>query len=328
MSVIRFHGDGLFLYRTRRKFWRLQVQVILLCLTFSIFYAKMRARPQWAKRMEAYQMAAKYFGELVLRDRLSTEFMNVVGITADPFNDKDGFLKDCNDHNPRFNNCGPEIRYLYGKKRAEWATGFSSATMNLATTYHMVRGENPLTGVFDCVLALGGARWSPLDRLCHIINRMREGKAHAKKIVIAGSTRLLGPGEKELAFYAPDPEVTDEFGLCAGAREYVLNRYPDLQIVAVRKDDKRSGNDGVIDQVMEEIGGGKGLRIGAVTTQIYQAGLALDMARAQRRHGWLDFEAAGHCSTPWLEFDRNDDVYFIECLVLLYKACQAFHAGC
>ena len=130
--------------------------------------------------------------------------------------------------------------------------------------------------------------------------------------------------------YAPDAE--DEYGLGVGAQKRIQKRYPDLKVWAIRNDDPRSGNDGVIDKTVEvmrqELASFKPLRVAAVTTRIYVAALHLDMARAAKRHGWSQFFAAGHDSDPEVRFNRTISVYLTECLTTLRKAAIAAAEDC
>jgi hypothetical protein len=122
-------------------------------------------------------------------------------------------------------------------------------------------------------------------------------------------------------------EAENEFDLCKGAAEYIRKRHPELNIITVCKDDPKSGNDGVIDEVFN-VCGSKECRVAAVTTRIYVLGLELDMARAAKRHDWRAYAAAGHSTDPEMIFNRTDQTYLSECLTTLRKAAIAAAEGC
>ena len=270
-------------------------------------------------------------GELVLRNSASRMFLRAVGIEANPFTEMESFLLACQQANPRYKNGKDLVRFEL-EDEALWPQDVHDATLNLAGFLNMCRGETPLTGAWDIIIALGGARRSPLHRACYAAQAVVDVRATVSvAIAVAGSTRLLNDAEKaQVQDFAPGAET--EYDLCYGAAEKVKTHYPELNVVSICKDDAKSGNDGVIDQTIEvldpETAEHKPLRVAAVTTRIYTVGLHLDMAKAAKRHSWRDYAAAGHASDPETVFNRKTATYLSECLTTLRKAAIAHAEGC
>lgn len=270
-------------------------------------------------------------GSLLLRNHATRIFMRTLGITANPIEQFDLFLRECKRANPRYEGEKDRVRFQLEKDSRLWSEEARDAIFNLAGYLNMLRGETPLTGAFDYIITMGGARRAPLDRACFAAQAILDSRASASKgIVIAGSTRLLADDEKPLIQdYAPGAET--EHDLCVGACERILKRHPELKIFTVRHDNPRSGNDGVINEFMnnhnQRFSNNEPLRIAGVTTRIYTVGLHLDLARAANRYGWRDFFAAGHSSSPEMVFNRQDSTYLSECFTTLRKAAIAAAEG-
>lgn len=244
------------------------------------------------------------------------------------YTDPEAFRSACNERNPRFSSGEAIHRLDLSDDMIDWKEGLPGATLDLYDTFQMERQERVLKGSFDWVICPGGNRWSPYDRAAHAAQQIIDAIATSDHgIVIAGSTRPLNDKDKYAAMmYAAGAET--EYDLCLGAANKIQERYPNLTITTVCEDNPRSGNDGVIDRVMEEIGGGAGLSFGIVTTMYYYVGMCLDAARARKRHQWDSVRVAGHTTTPWMLLERTDLMKYCECLVTLYKASQAYEAGC
>jgi hypothetical protein len=254
-----------------------------------------------------------------------------MGIDADPINDTELFLEACSQANPRYQGGKDLVRFQLEQDETTWPEEVQDATMILAGHLGMLRDSTPLSGKYDMIIALGGARRSPLHRACYAAQAVVDKRASVSYILaIAGSTRPLGETEKaQVQDFAEGAET--EFDLCSGAAEVIRARYPDLHAEAVCNPDPKSGNDGVIDRSIEMLrlaAGQKTLRVAAVTTQIYVQGLYLDMARAAKRHGLHSSTAAGHSSDPEMVFNRTVSTYLSECLTTLRKAAIAAREGC
>lgn len=272
-------------------------------------------------------------GKTLLGQPAALIFLREFGITADPFRELPLFKEQCEKANDRYKDGKDLVRFQLESDPARLQTGEELSVLNLAGYLGMKHGETPLTGKWDTIIALGGARRAPLHRACYAAQALVDKRADARLLVIAGSTRLLKKEEIPLVQdYAPGATIdSTEYDLCVGAANKVLQKYPFLNVVTVCKDNPRAGNDDVIDQVMAEIPEhlGEGpYRITAVTTRIYVTGLELDMARAAKRHGWTGYGAAGHPTDPEGVFNRTIKIYSSECATIMRKAAVAAAEGC
>lgn len=264
-------------------------------------------------------------GSLILKSPASRMFLRASGIEVNPFTQLEAFKQACEQANPRYKGGRDLVRFQLEEDESNWPEEVTDATLNLAGFLGMCRGETPLTGEYDVIIALGGARRAPLHRACYAAQAIEDVRATADMIIVAGSIRQLAATEKPQD-YAVGADT--EYDLCVGAASWIQKRYPKLNISTVCKNDPRSGNDGVIDKVMQVLGASTPLSVAAVTTKIYAVGLHLDMARAARRHGWRGFLAAGHGSDPEMVSKRGLIPYYSECLTTLRKAAIAAAEGC
>jgi len=270
-------------------------------------------------------------GKLLLGQDATRLFLHEIGIEVDPIRELEDFKKACEQANPRYQGGRDLVRFQLEQDTSTWPAGVRYATMNFALRLGMTSGETPLNGEWDLIIALGGARRSPLHRACYAAQAIAESRAGAGILAVAGSTRLLNDIEKsQVQDFAPNAET--EYDLCVGAMNQVKKRYPKLTVAAICKDDPKSGNDGVIDQTIDalshELAIHKPLRVASVTTRIYVIGMELDMARAAKRHGWRGYAAAGHSSDPEMVFNRTISTYLSECLTTLRKAAIAAAESC
>lgn len=270
-------------------------------------------------------------GSLVLRNPATKIFLRAMKISSNPFSELDQFKLDCQKAHPRYKDGEDRVRFQLESDESLWPEEVIDATLNLAGFLNMCRGETPLTGKYDLVIALGGARRSPLHRACYAAQAVEDQRAETKCIVIAGSTRLLQESEKPIVQdFAPG--ALNEYDLCNGAAKKLLGRYPGFNVQTVCKDDPRSGNIGVIDEVMlwhtSNFPNSGPISVAGVTTRIYTVGLHLDLARAAKRYGWSNFLAAGHSTDPETVFNRTLTSYLAECLTTLSKAADAAAMGC
>lgn len=270
---------------------------------------------------------------LWFRDDAVKHFLDVMNIEADPIHELDRFLKTIEQLNPRYKGGRDLVRFQLEENANDWPPGVASATMILAKTFLMCHGETPLPSreEWDMIIALGGARRSILNRATYAAQAIKEGRADARILAIAGSTRPLLEKEIELTRdFAPDART--EYDLCVGAAGHIRKRNPEINIITVCEDNPRSGNDGVIDATIATCGNDldnqTSLKIAAVTTRIYVVGLGLDMARAALRHGWRAHFAAGHASDPEVVYNRSTATYLSEVLTTLRKIALAAAEGC
>ena len=135
-------------------------------------------------------------GKQLLRCDAAQIFLDAMGIDQDPIHDLEQFKLACEQNNPRYTGGKDLVRYELEKDDQKWKPQIRRATMNLANFLNMCRGETPLVGNFDLILALGGARRSPLHRACYAAQAIVDNRADAQFIAIACSTRPLRDDEK------------------------------------------------------------------------------------------------------------------------------------
>jgi hypothetical protein len=186
--------------------------------------------------------------------------------------------------------------------------------------------ETPLVGSFDAAISLGAARQANLDRLRYVAEAVHEGRAEAKRIIIAGSARKLNEAEQENTVnYAPG--ATTEFDLCVGAAATVEKEFPDLSIETIFVDDEKAHTAHVVERVLAALRANgalpEGASIGAVTTQIYQTATSFDVARAAKEFGVAATLTAGNPSDPNIVAKRTPATYLSEILRTLKAAAMA-----
>lgn len=279
----------------------------------------------------------KTSARLSLRQDNVLDFLDKFGIEADPIHELDEFLLACQQVNPRYQGNRDLVRFQLETDESTWDDSTIRAIMKLAKSWGMTHGDTMFSD-FDgnVIVALGGARRSPLLRALYAILATLDRKAYANLIIVAGSLRQLLDAEKLVTQdFAPDAQT--EYDLCVGARNMLLARYPHIKIETVCEDDPKSGNDGVIKAVMRACENRLATQYGfnaskmsfaGVTTQIYVRALDFDLARNAKIYGWSDYAAAGHCSDPEMVAKRTVATYLSECLTTLRKAALAAAEGC
>ncbi|MEI8060678.1 MAG: hypothetical protein WCG99_00055 [Candidatus Berkelbacteria bacterium] len=266
--------------------------------------------------------------KLTLLSDATQLFLEEIGIDADPIAEKEAFRKACEQANPRYKGGRDLVRFQLEEDSTQWKPQQLRATMILARELGMFN-EKRLEGNYDAIIALGGARRSPLHRACYAAEAIARGKAATKVLVIAGSNRPVNEAEqKTVRDFAP--EADEEIKICEGAAEVIKKRYPDIRVVTICNPDPKSGNRGVIQRVMAELDGlfhDKIRKVATVTTGIYRTALMFDMMMESPEHGWTYFDAAGHPSDPEMVFNRTTSTYCAENLTTLGKASDVAAIG-
>ena len=255
-------------------------------------------------------------------------FLEAIGIDADPIREPEAFQKACEQANPRYKGGKDLVRFQLEEDYTQWKPQQLRATMILARELGMFN-EKRLEGNFDVIIALGGARRSPLHRACYAAEAIARGKAATNALVIAGSTRPVNEAERAtVKDFAPDAD--EEIKICQGAAEVISKRYPNIRVITVCNPDPKSGNRGVIQRVMAELDGlfhNNIRKVASATTGIYRTALMFDMMMESPNFGWTYYDAAGHPSDPEMVFNRTTSTYCSEGLTTLSKACMAATMG-
>jgi hypothetical protein len=255
----------------------------------------------------------------------SREFLQHFGVEVDPIEQPEQFLGVVAQMDPRKKEGGKEERYLLEDDSTQWPEDAVATIMRTAESMGMLRAETPLVGEYDVVIVLGGARQSNLDRSRYAAESLREGRASARHLVVAGSSRRLKEAEQANASnYAPG--ATTEFDLCAGAAATVARENPGIPVSVQLIDEERVGAPTIINAVLSSLQVGKGAKVAAVTTQIYQPFTSLDLARAASEFGATETFTAGNPSDSNVVARRTPATYLSEILRTLKAATHAFQA--
>lgn len=271
------------------------------------------------------------------------EFLEHFGVELDPVNDYANFMEAMNQLNPRFSGERELVRYELEADQTEWSEDSKGVIMRAAEGMRMLESETPLTGDFDLVIALGGARQSNLDRTRYAAGAIANGEATASKVVVSGTDRELKEAEQDnTANYAPGAKT--EFDLCAGAAKTVKEENPELNVTAQRVPSHHYltimfgeiGTPSVIEDALSSFKTGldvvyprgkkdvlRAARVGVVTTQIYQASTELDLARIAKRFGITETQTAGNPSDPKVIEARTPATYLSEVCRTLRAAASA-----
>jgi hypothetical protein len=272
----------------------------------------------------------------------------------DPVQAKE-FVSAMDQLNPRFQGERPLVRFELEQDQTQWPEETKDVTMRAAERMRMLEPQTPFEGSFDTIIPLAGARQANLDRMRYaarclytrasLQTQTPEGVRQGS-LIFAGSKRKLNDAEKEnVANYAPGAETEED--LVKATMEQVsveqeklseeFGKYPQIMSWgAVIAEGEKAGTFDVVDAVlssMRERYNRSGrelpedLRLGAVTTQIYQAATELDLARVAKRYGISETFTAGNPSDPNIVAKRTPATYISEVLRTLKAAALAQDEG-
>ncbi|MFA6270512.1 MAG: hypothetical protein WC657_04900 [Candidatus Paceibacterota bacterium] len=257
------------------------------------------------------------------------EFLQHFAVEVSPTEQPEQFLEAMAQLDPRYQGGRELVRFELEADQTEWDEETKGVIMRAAEGMRMLETETPLSGQFDVVIALGGARQSNLDRTRYAVEAAKEGKAGIKQLIVAGSNRELNEAEqKATENYAPGANT--EFELCVGAAKTVAQENPGLVASVMCVEDKRAGTPAVIENVLATLQANgslkDGARVAAVTTQIYQASTELDLDRVAKQFGVAETFTAGNPSDPDVVAKRTPATYLSEVLRTLKAATNAAQA--
>ncbi len=256
------------------------------------------------------------------------DFLGHFGVEVDPAQNPEQFRAALEQLNPRFQGGRDLVRFELEADQTQWDEDTKKVIMDAAEAMRMLEKETSLTGHYDLVIALGGARQSNLDRAKYAAEAVKEGGATIDRLIVAGSFRPLNDAEKEnVSNYAPNAQT--EFGLCGGAAKQIATDYPELKVRAIPVPGEKAGTPEVLEHVFSLMRKQgilpEGSRVAAVTTQIYQASTSLDIARVGKQFG-LEAMAAGNPSDQKIVDARTPATYLSEVLRTLRAASLAIES--
>jgi hypothetical protein len=257
-------------------------------------------------------------GKSILELPETAAFLEHFCITIDPLTEPEKFIEALRQLDPRYQGGRDLVRFELEQDQTQWPADAVKVIMDSAEALGLLKDETPLTGAFDLVIALGGARQSNLDRLRYAVESCRSGRSTIGRLVIAGSTRRINDPEKEaVANYAPTADT--EADLCWAAARLVMRENAGLIIEVFIENNERAGNPEVIKGAILTQTTLSG-RIGVVTTQIYRTAAELDLMRIAKELGIDVVMAAGNPSDPVLVAKRTTATYLSEILRTLRAA--------
>jgi hypothetical protein len=271
-------------------------------------------------RPQESQLSAEHFLQA------GSEFLEHFAVEVSPTEQPEQFLEALAQLNPRFQGGRELVRWQLEADQTEWDDATKDVIMRTAESMQMLETETPLAGQFDVVIVLGAARQANLDRARYGAKAIKEGGAQVKQLVIAGSSRPINEVEqKNTANYAAGAKI--EFDLCGGAATAVARENPGLILSEMYVGNEHADTSNTVEGVLSTLQTNGSLkdsvRIGAITTQIYRAATALDLARAAKQFGITETFTAGNPSDPSIVAKRTPATYLSEILRTLKAAALA-----
>lgn|GEM_PF-2089076 len=243
--------------------------------------------------------------------------------------------KELQDHikqlNPRFTGERHYLRYELEQDDTQWPEDTRSAIMATAEGLNMLKHETPLVGHHDVAIVLAGARQATLDRLQHVVDAVKEGRATVGQIVVVGCARRLKDKEREnVKNYAPHAQT--EFDLCLGAVGVVAKQNPGIAISPIFVEKERADTPSVVEATLQTLKGNGTLpkrpKIAAITNQIYEPATTLDVTRVAKQFGikQKDIFVAGAASDLKIVKSRTPATYLAEIVRVLRAATNEIEA--
>jgi hypothetical protein len=255
----------------------------------------------------------------------ATEFLQHFGVQIDPKSDRNAFLDAIKQLDPRFQGERDLVRWQLEQDTTEWDEDTESIIMATAERFGILKPETQLVGDYDVVISLGAARQANLDRARYAAAAVGSDQATADMLIVTGSDRPLNDQEQSnTANYAP--EAATEFDLATGAARVVQAENLGVNVRLSNTEGARATTTDVINKVLSDLASQgvslDGLRLGAVTTQIYQPFTAIEVAAAAKRFGVTDTFVAGNPSDPEIVARRTPATYLSEILRTLRAAAS------
>lgn len=244
--------------------------------------------------------------------------------------DPKGFETALKAISPRYKEDGTKLRRMdLEGDITELGPETDDIIMRAADALRMLDVETPLKGDYDVVIVLGGARQAPKDRNEFVKNALKSGAATAGMVIEAGSTRKLMEDEKfAVTKYVPDANT--EFDLCMAAAKVITSKIPTQPIYASKVKDEKAGSLAVIERALataQALGGlPAGARVAVVTTQIYSAAAAVDLARFKKKFGLGEPGVAASPSDKEVIDARSISTYLSEVVRTIRTAAEAINA--
>lgn len=264
----------------------------------------------------------------------SQSFLDFYGLTTDPYSDPEGFEAALSSSNPRFDGQHHGPRFMLAEDAAKDQVAkpieSTSVVMDTARQLGMLEPETKLQGDFELVVALAGARRATYDRAGYAVSALESGAASTRRLVIAGTDRLLNDKERQaVEAYAPGAQT--EWDLCLAAQSELQESGTSQPMDVAHLEQQRAHTAALIEHVVQaalrEGSLQPGERLAAVTHQIYRPATVLDVARAAEQLGITETFVAGAPSDPRVVAGRTADTYRAEILRTLRAAAKVIQVA-
>jgi hypothetical protein len=214
-------------------------------------------------------------------------FLDYFKIQYDPIGEKDAFIQALKENSPLYKS-NELVRWELAANHQEWPEEAVKVIMEAAKALRMLEPQTWIVGNFDAAITIGGANQAPLARAEYVIDAISRGHQISQLILTGSNRRILKEKELEnVKNYAPNAK--SEFGLARGVFDLLAPKSGNPTISLYTIKGENAHNYSVLDDVIVDYCDRARLpekpRICAVTTQIYQQALELDLQRVARKHG-------------------------------------------
>jgi hypothetical protein len=212
-------------------------------------------------------------------------YFDYFNIKYDPITEKKKLIQALEENSPLYKS-DELVRWELAADDREWPKKAVDVIMDAAKALRMLEPETPIVGDFDAAVQIGGANQAPLIRAKYVLDAISRGQKIAHLILTGSKRRILKDGERNnVRNYAPD--AITEFDLAKAVFDKLAPGSGDLRISLCPIDMEFAHNYNVLDYVISEYYQIRTLdypSICAVSTQIYQPALELDLLRAARNN--------------------------------------------
>ncbi len=264
-------------------------------------------------------------GLKVLNLREVNAFLKYFGIYYNAFDEKEAFIQALKENSPLYKS-DQLVRWELATNHAEWPEEAVKVIMDAAKALRMLEPQTWIVGNFDAAIQIGGANQAPRLRAELVMEAIGRGHQISRLILTGSKRRELKEKEIEsVANYAPNAKT--EFDLARGVFDRLAPASGNLSIDLCPIDMDNAHNYNVLDSIVTAfypLHTAEYPRICAVTTQIYQQALELDLLRVARKHGIPpeNILAAGTPSTEAVIKARTPLTYLAEINRTIWAAVE------
>lgn len=213
-------------------------------------------------------------------------FLDFFKIQSHPIDEKDAFVQALKENSPLYKS-NELVRWELPAEPYQWSEEAVEVIMEAAKALRMLDPQTWIVGNFDAAITIGGANQAPLARAEYVMDAISRGHQIAQLVLTGSIRRVLKEKELEnVKSYAPS--ATTEFGLARAVFDRLAPRSGSLTINLYCVDLCNAHNYNVLNNVIVDYLTDRlsdNPRICAVSTQIYQQALELDLQRVARKNG-------------------------------------------